>query len=192
LGITPTAQAEAWGLVGPTARASGVRRDIRIEAPYLTYAEQPVQWVTDSAGDLAARFVVRLNDLLETNRLIRALLAHWPTGDLTARMPRKIKAGEAISRIEAPRGELFYFVKSNGSDMPARIHIRTPTLTNLGSVLTLTLGQKLADVPMILTGVDPCFSCNDRLVILHRGDAPTEQWTWEQLQASATSNHSAP
>jgi len=66
--------------------------------------------------------------------------------------------------------------------LPKRIHIRTPTICNLGSVLTLAIGQKLADVPMILAGVDPCFSCNDRMVIVNHQTGGHDHWTWEQLR----------
>jgi NADH-quinone oxidoreductase subunit D len=69
-------------------------------------------------------------------------------------------------RVEAPRGELFYFVKSNGTDKPERVKVRTPTICNMTTVVKLVVGHQLADVPMILAGIDPCFSCNDRMVIV--------------------------
>src|SRR5690606_24942839 len=98
------------------------------------YAEHPIQVVVETGGDLEARFIVRLKELFETYRLIRALLANLPDGELKVRMPRKISEGETISRVEAPRGELFYFIKSAGGDQPVRIKVRTPTLCNLASV----------------------------------------------------------
>lgn len=174
-------QALRAGLVGPTARASGVARDVRVDAPYASYADFPVKIVLDDAGDLEARFAVRLSELFETYRLIRELVTHMPAGELTARMPRKLKAGDAIARVEAPRGELFYYVRSNGGDSPERVKVRTPTLCNLSSVVELAVGHQLADVPMILTGVDPCFSCNDRMTIVHR-NGTSQAWTWEQLR----------
>jgi ech hydrogenase subunit E len=162
VGVMTREQAEVLGTVGPTARASGLLRDIRIEAPYAAYADFPVQVIVDDRGDLEARFVVRLKELLESYRLIRAILDRLPAGDLAARMPRRIKPGETVSRVEAPRGELFYFLKSNGSDKPARVHARTPTICNMSSVIRLAVGHQLADAPLILAGIDPCFSCNDR------------------------------
>ena len=77
-------------------------------------------------------------------------------------MPRKIPAGETISRVEAPRGELLYFIKSNGGERPERVRVRTPSINNFASVVSLVVGHQLADVPLILAGIDPCFSCNDR------------------------------
>lgn len=162
VGVMTRQQAEVMGVVGPTARASGVARDIRTEAPYAAYADFPPQVIVDERGDLEARFVVRLKELLESYRLVREILAHLPEGELTVRMPRRIKPGETVSRVEAPRGELFYFLKSNGTDTPARVHARTPTICNMTSVVRLAVGHQLADVPLILAGIDPCFSCNDR------------------------------
>ncbi len=107
-----------------------------------------------------------------------------PAGELTVRVPRKIPAGETISRVEAPRGELFYFFKSNGGEKPDRLKIRTPSLCNWASVMQLAVGHKLADMPMMLAGIDPCFSCNDRLFIDQRGTEsdPGQMWTWEDLR----------
>ena len=182
IGVMTAEQAERLGVVGPTARASGVARDIRVEAPYAAYADFPVQMVLDMAGDLEARFVVRVKELFECYRVIREILDHMPSGELTTRMPRRIPEGETISRVEAPRGELFYFLKSNGTDKPERVKVRTPTLCNLASVLALAVGHQLADIPMILAGVDPCFSCNDRMVIVQRAHGGRDLWTWEMLR----------
>ncbi|HSV85177.1 MAG TPA: nickel-dependent hydrogenase large subunit [Levilinea sp.] len=180
VGIMTAEQIEKLGAVGPTARASGVARDVRVDAPYLTYTDFMVNIKLAQAGDLEARFIVRINELFESYRLIRAMLADMPESELTTRVPRHIPAGEVISRAEAPRGELFYFIKSGG-DKPERIKIRTPSLCNWGTVITAAVGLKLADMPMLLSGIDPCFSCNDRMVRVRQG--PSElTWTWEELR----------
>src|SRR5690606_16254759 len=150
VGVMTAEQAERLGVVGPTARASGLSRDIRAEAPYAAYTDYPIRVVLHTAGDLTARSGVRGEELFERYRVIRTILDTMPPGELVVRVPRKIKAGETLSRVEAPRGELVYFIKSNGSDKPERIHIRTPTICNMASVLVLTVGRHLADVPMIL------------------------------------------
>jgi len=181
IGVTTLEQAELLGLVGPTARASGVTRDIRVDAPYAAYEEFPIHVVLDTAGDLESRFVVRIKELFESIRLIRQILETLPDGELQARVPRRIKEGETISRVEAPRGELFYFIKSNGTDTPERIKIRTPTMCNMASVAVLAIGHHLADMPMILAGIDPCFSCNDRAVMVKQSDN-SDEWTWERLR----------
>lgn len=181
VGVMSSEQVEQLGVMGPTARASGVMRDIRSIAPYGAYHDFPIQPVVEKAGDLQARFVVRVNELFESYRLIRTCLDHMPEGELKSRMPRRIKAGETISRVEAPRGELFYFIMSNGTDTPERVKVRTPTLCNIASVLTLVIGYQIADIPMILVGIDPCFSCNDRAVLLV-DKSGERRWTWATLR----------
>ncbi|MGB7537840.1 MAG: nickel-dependent hydrogenase large subunit [Anaerolineales bacterium] len=168
VGTMTTAQAEELGAIGPVARASGVARDLRVDAPYLLYDQFPVTIVLASDGDLQARFVVRIQELFESVRVIRNLIDGLPQGELTARFPRRIPEGETISRIEAPRGGLFYFIKSGGGENPLRVKVRTPSLRNFMSVLVGAVGHQLADVPMILSGIDPCFSCNDRMIVVRR------------------------
>lgn len=186
IGVMTRRQAEVMGAVGPTARASGVPRDIRIEAPYAAYDQFPPRLVTSETGDLEARFVVRIQELFECFRLIREIVENLPESDLVTRMPRKISPGETVSRVEAPRGELFYFIKSNGSEKPERIKVRTPTICNMMTVIRLVIGHQLADVPMILAGIDPCFSCNDRsIIVLHREKKETNYMTWAELRKYA-------
>lgn len=175
-------QAELLGAVGPTARASGVTRDIRIDAPYASYAEFPVTVVTDNGGDLTARFVVRIKELFESCRVIRQILDNMPESELVAKVPRRIPAGETISRVEAPRGELFYYIKSGGGDRPERVKSRTPSLCNWSTISTVAVGHKLADMPMLLAGIDPCFSCNDRMIQIRRKGHEDQLWTWDQLR----------
>lgn len=185
VGMMTREDALRLGVVGPTARASGVDRDLRNDAPYIAYNEFPVQLITLTTGDLEARFLVRIDELLDCYRVIKEIIAKLPDGPLTvARMPRKLKAGEVISRVEAPRGELFYYIRSTGGESPDRIKVRTPTLCNMGSVVTQAVGHNLADVPMILVGIDPCFSCNDRAIriegsINRRHD---HLWSWSDLR----------
>jgi ech hydrogenase subunit E len=182
IGAMSHAEADRLGAVGPTARASGVLRDVRLDAPYAAYPDFPVQVCTAQAGDLEARFVVRVNELFESYDVIRRILDHLPAGDLAARMPRRIPEGETVSRVEAPRGELFYFLKSNGTDKPERVKVRTPSICNWASVAVTAPGHRLADMPMILAGIDPCFSCSDRSVSVHPTSGPSQLMSWEALR----------
>ena len=174
-------EADRLGAIGPTGRASGVQRDVRIDSPYAGYADFPVKLITNTAGDLEARFIVRIEELFESYRIVRELINKLPAGDLAVRVPRRIPEGEVISRVEAPRGELLYYLKSNGSDKPERVKVRTPSLCNWASVLVTAIGHNLADMPMILAGIDPCFSCNDRMVTVNR-KSNSLQWSWEDLR----------
>ncbi len=181
VGTMTRQQAETLGTVGPTGRASGVPRDVRVDAPYELYKDFPVKLITAEAGDLNARFVVRMTELFESYRVLRELLEHLPAGDLTVRVPRRIPEGETISRVEAPRGELLYYIKSNGSEKPERVKVRTPSLCNWAAVSSVAVGHKLADMPMLLAGIDPCFSCNDRMVWVHKSD-DSRLMSWEDLR----------
>jgi len=182
IGTMTPERAEFLGAIGPTARASGIARDIRVDAPYLSYAEFPVRVVTHTSGDLHGRFIVRIRETFESIRVIRDILDRMPAGELTTRISRRIPAGDAIIRVEAPRGELLYYVASTGGDKPERVKVRTPSLCNWSTVLSLAIGLKLADMPMLLTGIDPCFSCNDRSVSVKRGADDPNLWTWEKLR----------
>lgn len=181
IGTMTRETAEALGTVGPTARASGLERDVRLESPYAAYVDFPARMITEKAGDLEARFIVRVKELFESYRIIREIMEKLPTGELSVRVPRRIPEGETISRVEAPRGELFYFIKSNGSEFAERVKVRTPSINNFASVITTSIGHTLADMPMILSGIDPCFSCNDRMVTLKK-DGQVIEPDWESIR----------
>lgn len=155
--------AEAYGTVGPTARASGVDFDLRRDLPYAAYGELEFKVIVETAGDVRARVVVRALEMLESIRLIEQALAKLPSGPIRvdSRFPA-IPPGEATARVEAPRGEVLYYLASDGSDIPQRVKIRTPTFVNMPSVQVMSLGQQLADMPLIQASIDPCYSCTDR------------------------------
>jgi NADH-quinone oxidoreductase subunit D len=181
VGTMTLKEAKHFGAVGPTARASGVHRDVRLDAPYGAYKRFPVSMVTDVRGDLEARFVVRMKELLVSCSTIRTIVDNMPGGEIATRFPRKVPAGETVSRVEAPRGEVFYFIKSGGGESPTRLHIRTPSLCNWTSVINKAIGHQLADAPMLIAGMDPCFSCNDRMVTVRRKE-DSNMMTWAELR----------
>ncbi|RJS84609.1 NADH dehydrogenase subunit [Candidatus Bathyarchaeota archaeon] len=152
--------------VGPTLRASGVKNDVRGDDPYAAYDEIPFNIVTDDGCDVFSRMLVRCGEILESINMIRYALDHMPSGMLRVRMPMAVKPGEAVSRVEAPRGELIHYVKSNGSTRPERYKVRSPTLANIPALCRMFIGQHVADIPIILAGIDPCFACMDRLVFI--------------------------
>ncbi|MDD2679777.1 MAG: nickel-dependent hydrogenase large subunit [Candidatus Omnitrophica bacterium] len=152
--------------VGPTARASGVKRDVRVDDPYAAYAELSFDVITDNHADVYGRTVVRVKELLESCKIIRQALKNLPQGPIAIRAPRKIPAGEALSRYEAPRGEDVHYVKANGTEKPERVKIRAPTLANVQAVKHMLRDRFLADMPIVVAAIDPCFSCTDRMVAL--------------------------
>ena len=118
--------------VGPTARASGVDRDVRRDDPYAAYGELTFDVITDGHCDVYGRTLVRVKELLQSCRMIREIIGKLPEGPISVKAPRRIPAGEAISRYEAPRGEDMHYVKANGSDKPERVKVRAPTLERAG------------------------------------------------------------
>ncbi len=149
-------------VVGPVARGSGVEMDIRKDEPYAAYGEVPFNLVTYREGDSWARLMVRLNELSESINIIDYALDNLPIGPYRVKVPRIVPSGEALSRVEAPRGELFYYVKSNGTAYPERVKVRTPTFANILSFIRIAEGGNIADVPASFVSLDPCFSCTDR------------------------------
>jgi len=149
-------------VVGPVARASGVDIDVRKDEPYEAYGEIPFKEITYTEGDTWARMNVRMDEIEESIKIIEYSLDHLPTGPFRVKVSRVVPAGEAVNRVEAPRGELFYYVKSNGTAMPERVKVRTPTFSNLPAFLKTAIGGNLADVPSNFVSLDPCFSCTDR------------------------------
>ena len=105
---------------------------------------------------------VRMDEVEESINIIEYAVDHLPTGPFRVDVPRNVPAGEAVSRNEAPRGELFYYVKSNGTAYPERVKVRTPTFANIPSFLKTAIGENIADVPPNFVSLDPCFSCTDR------------------------------
>jgi len=154
------------GAVGPTARASGIARDVRKYDPYAAYNELSFDLITDDHNDVYGRTIVRVKELIESYKMIRQILKDMPDGPIAVKAPRKIPAGEAVSRYEAPRGELMHYVKANGTDKPERVKVRTPTLANIQAVKHMLREMYLADVPIVVAAIDPCFSCTDRLIEL--------------------------
>jgi membrane-bound hydrogenase subunit alpha len=90
-----------------------------------------------------------------------------PEGPILVKSSRKIPAGEAVSRYEAPRGEDLHYVRSNGTEKPDRVKVRAPTLANIQSVSKMLEDRYLADMPIVIAAIDPCFSCTDRLIAIY-------------------------
>jgi NADH-quinone oxidoreductase subunit D len=162
VGVLSRKDALTLSVVGPVARGSNVDIDIRKDQPYEAYGEIPFKEIVYDTCDTWARMNVRMDELEESIKIIEYALDHIPTGPFRIEVPRSVPAGEAICCVEAPRGELFYYVKSNGTDMPDRVKIRTPTFANIPSFLKTAIGESIADVPANFVSLDPCFSCTDR------------------------------
>ncbi len=165
-GVGPLSREDAmrFCVVGPTARGSGVDIDARRDHPYAAYGELDFKVIVKEEGDALARTLVRLEELLESIRLVRAALQQMPPGELMARFDGEVAPGrEGTCFVEAPRGEDFHYVLTGGENRPLRWKVRAPSYPNLQAIPTMIQGQMVADVPIALGSIDPCFSCTERL-----------------------------
>ncbi len=158
-------------LLGPVARASGVAVDARASERYDAYGELDFNVVVKSEGDVWARAMVRWDEALEAVRIARQVLEKLPSDGNPVpderKLPRKFPAGEAYTRVEAPRGELTYYVVSDGKGPnPYRVKIRTPSFNNIVNSPFMFVGYSVADLPAILASLDPCISCMERVTVI--------------------------
>ena len=171
-------------VVGPVLRGSGVASDVRKDDPYAAYGEIPFNVICYNECDTWARIMVRVEEVLESLDIIEYALGHLPSGRLRVRVQRKIPEGEAVSRVEAPRGELIHYVKSDGTAYPYRLKVRSPTLANLVSFPEIIRGAYIADIPSVIGSFDPCFSCTDRMVFLDAQNGKRWYWSLDEVNNS--------
>ncbi|MEG1547691.1 MAG: nickel-dependent hydrogenase large subunit [Clostridia bacterium] len=184
VGILAHEDALKFGVVGPVARAAGIPDDIRVLEPYSAYGEIPVKAIVDDHCDVFGRTLVRINELFESINIIRFCIDNLPDGPLSVNMPRRIPKGEAISRTEAPRGEDIHYIRSDGTDKPDRVRVRAPSEANWHGMKHMLEGNYLADMPVIVAAIDPCYSCTDRAIVLnHDGDENAEIMDWKALRS---------
>jgi Ni,Fe-hydrogenase III large subunit len=164
IGVLTHDKAISCGVVGPTARASGLGQDLRRAAPYAAYSELDFDVPVEQAGDVRARLFVRALEIMQSCQILRQALTKMPPGEISTNDEKfKFITGTATSRVEAPRGEVMYSVSwKEGSRNPSRVHVRTPTFANMPAVRWMVKGARLADTPLIQASIDPCYSCTDR------------------------------
>lgn len=182
VGILEKQDAIDLGAVGPTLRGSGVRNDVRADDPYAAYGEIPFEVISREGCDVLCRTIVRCEEMLQSINMVRFALDHMPTGELRVKVPSIVPAGEAVSRVEAPRGELMHYAKSNGTTKAERYKIRSPTLANIPALCKTLIGSHIADIPLILAGIDPCFSCMDRMAFINSKTSKRWIWSMEELK----------
>ncbi len=161
IGILPKETAINYGISGPNLRASGFKWDLRKDDPYSIYNkfdfDIPVgQGSMGTVGDCWDRYYVRILEMEESLKIIEQALEMLPEGDVTSAIPKRIKppVGQVYSRVENPRGELGYFIISNGQVNPFRIKVRGPSFVHLGVMNELCKGHMVADIIAILGSID--------------------------------------
>ncbi|MGC8928230.1 MAG: NADH-quinone oxidoreductase subunit D [Myxococcota bacterium] len=150
-----------FGLVGPNLRASGVKWDLRKNMPYSVYPEFkfdiPVgKGFRGELGDSYDRFVVRVMEMEESAKILRQAISALPEGEIMAKVPRRIKppAGEVYSAVESARGELGYYIISDGTENPYRCKIRTGSFSAMKAIHIKSQGCFIADLVVLIASMD--------------------------------------
>ncbi|UCD28590.1 MAG: nickel-dependent hydrogenase large subunit [Planctomycetota bacterium] len=168
-------------VTGPTARASGVPIDVRRDDPYDAF--DLVDWdvITFPEGDVMAKAKVRLLETFEAIKIVKQAVRDCPNGETDAGV-EEVPPGEAIGHVEAPRGETFHYVRSDGGRCPVRHKIRAPSYVNVPSFRASCIGQHVADVTIAMAAVDPCYSCTERMAVTKDSKTGNELMDAKELQ----------
>ncbi len=180
--------------VGPTARASGIKKDIRQDQPYSAYADLNVKAITPDVltgevnGDVYDRIIVRLLEIVQSIQIIEQCLENMPSGEIVAekklvKLLNQLKRakGRGVGRHEAPRGECIHSVKLEESETLEVWKARAPTYNNLMTWVPMLLGQQIADIPIVVASIDPCIACMDRVTILNKANGQKNVLTKKDL-----------
>lgn len=182
VGVLTKEHIKNFGAVGPVARASGVDMDIRRDDPYAAYSMMDWKVSKTENGDVFDKAVVRLLECMESIKIIEySLKAIEGSKAEIATEVREIPPGEGIGHHEAPRGECFHYVRSDGSNRPVRHKIKAPSYTNIPTFKASCVGQMIADVAIILAGVDPCYCCTERLAVYDAGNKKKQMYGFSEL-----------
>jgi NADH-quinone oxidoreductase subunit D len=164
VGILPGEMAINCSASGPVLRASGVKWDIRRADPYSIYDRFEFDIPTGSVGDCYDRYRVRVEEMRQSLRIIKQAMEQIPSGPVRSEVPHLVRppVGEAYAHIEAPRGELGFYLVSDNSIAPYRCHIRAPSLINLTALREMIIGWKIQDAIIIFGSIDICMGEVDR------------------------------
>jgi len=156
VGILPGELAINISASGPVLRASGVKWDLRKADPYSIYDRFEFDIPTGTVGDCYDRYRVRVEEMRQSLRIIEQAVKQLPPGEVRSEVPHLIRppVGEAYARVEAPKGELGFYLVSDNSIAPYRCHIRAPSLMNLTALRELMIGWKVQDIIIIFGSID--------------------------------------
>jgi NADH-quinone oxidoreductase subunit D len=164
IGILSKEEAINYCALGPTSRASGVDRDVRKNAPYEAYDKVDWDMIVTDSGDVWGKAVVRLLEIYESIKIMKTCLQQIPSGEIDLKL-KSIPPGEGIGAHEAPRGETFHYVRSDGTNRPVRHKVRAPSYMNLPTCKATVPGSSIADAAIILAAIDPCYCCTERMAV---------------------------
>jgi len=175
VGVLTHEAAVAYCATGPTSRASGVPGDVRKDEPTDAYDLVDFESIVLPNGDVYDKAVVRVLEVIESTKIIRQCLDKLKTvqGPILNNV-KEISPGEGIGRYEAPRGEVFHYIRSDGTNRPIRHKVRAPSYVNIPTFTASCKGIPIADVLITLAAVDPCYCCTERSlkIVNNKHDAP--------------------
>lgn len=176
VGVLTKKDAIDFCAVGPTARASGVPIDVRKDEPTDAYELVDFKIIVTENGDVFDKTVVRLLETFESIKICKQCLEKLKTvnGGIRNNV-KEISPGEGIGRYEAPRGEVFHYVRTDGTNRPVRHKVRAPSYVNIPTFKASCRGIPLADALITLAAVDPCYCCTERSIkIRDKNNEPYE------------------
>jgi len=198
IGILTREEAEKQVAVGPTARGSGVPKDVRYDKPYSAYADLEIYPILpdeftheETKGDVYDRIVVRIFEVLQAVHILEDLcdLLETTPGPITYQQnlvvvlnQLKRAVGEGIGRHEAPRGEVFHYSMLNKREQPVVWKVRAPTYNNYASWIPMMKGAQIADIPIVIASIDPCLSCADRMTVVDERTGKSKVMTLQQMR----------
>jgi NADH-quinone oxidoreductase subunit D len=156
VGVLNGDDCKAYGVTGPVLRAAGVKWDLRKAQPYSGYEKYDFEIPTRENGDTYDRYIVRMQEMRQAVRIIEQAVEAIPAGPILGKVGKVIKppVGEAYVSIEAPKGELGYYVVSDGSTQPYRVRVRPPSYINLQALDKMVRGALVADVVAVIGTLD--------------------------------------
>ena len=156
VGVLSGAECIELGATGPVLRGSGVKWDLRKAQPYAAYSKFEFDIPIGKNGDTYDRYLVRIEEMRQSVRILRQAASSIPEGPITAKVPKVLRppAGEIYHSIEAPKGELGYFIVSDGSTQPYRVRVRPPSFVNLQALDKMVRGWLVADVVAVIGTLD--------------------------------------
>ena len=186
--------------VGPTTRASGVKKDVRLDQPYFSFGDLDFDYATPDVltgavnGDVYDRIITRLLEVKYAIDLIEQCIDKMPAGDIVsepkiAKLLNTLKKaeGEGIGLMEAPRGAVIHYVKLTGQEHPYCWKVRAPTYNNILPWIPMLLGEQIADIPIVAASTDPCMSCTNRVAVVHQGKRSVlDKETLHQMSVAKT------
>ncbi len=182
VGILTEEDAKKYFVGGPVARASNIRIDMRKNMPYAAYPNLEFIMPIQKEGDIWARTLVRLEEIFISINMLKQIIENMPEGPTSVKISKIEHWKEAISYVEAPRGQLFHYVMTGPEGRPYRWSVRAPSYQNYQALSVLLKAETIADAPLIIASIDPCFSCTERLEAVDLKNKNLKVYTADELR----------